>query len=115
MARCSKPAAGSGTATKTGRPELKNDTLETIGEIYPEFADSAEYYILKNLLGKLSDGDKSWCKVHNAAEGRIHGNIWSIGTPHFRASHSDPNLAGVPDPKKGGRFGGECRALFRAP
>ena len=101
--------------TKTGRPELKNETLETIGEIYPEFADLAEYYILKNLLGKLSDGDKSWCNFYNAAEGRIHGNIWSIGTPHFRASHSDPNLAGVPNPKKGGRFGGECRALFRAP
>jgi DNA polymerase-1 len=37
-----------------------------------------------------------------------------IGTPHSRAKHLEPNLAQVPNPKKGTPFGAECRALFQA-
>jgi hypothetical protein len=36
-----------------------------------------------------------------------------MGTPHGRASHSKPNLAAVPNEKKGSPFGRECRELFR--
>jgi DNA polymerase I-like protein with 3'-5' exonuclease and polymerase domains len=36
-----------------------------------------------------------------------------MGTPHSRAKHLQPNLAQVPNPKKGKLFGAECRALFR--
>jgi DNA polymerase I-like protein with 3'-5' exonuclease and polymerase domains len=38
-----------------------------------------------------------------------------VGTPHSRAKHFGPNLAQVPNPKKGSAFGTECRALFCAP
>jgi hypothetical protein len=38
-----------------------------------------------------------------------------IGTPHSRAKHLSPNLAQVPNAKKGGTYAAECRDLFRAP
>jgi hypothetical protein len=56
----------------------------------------------------LSTGKEAWLK-HVRADGRIHGGIIPIGTPHSRAKHSQ-----VPNPKKGKPFSAECRALFRS-
>ena len=50
---------------------------------------------------------------HIGGDGRIHGGLVHIGTPHSRAKHQTPNLAQVPNPKKGKPFAAECRALFR--
>lgn len=47
-----------------------------------------------------------------AADGRIHAAPTHLATPHSRAQYASPNLGGVPNPKKGARFGNECRALF---
>ena len=49
------------------------------------------------------------------ADGRIHGGLVHIGTPHSRAKHLQPNLAQVPSNKKGAPYAAECRALFRHP
>jgi DNA polymerase I-like protein with 3'-5' exonuclease and polymerase domains len=38
-----------------------------------------------------------------------------IGTPHSRAAHLNPNIAQVPNPKRGKPFASECRALFCHP
>ena len=99
---------------KTGRPVIDDTLLESLPATYPEFTGLAEYYVLSGRLGQLANGEQAWIgSVH--ADGRIHGAVAHIGTPHSRASHFKPNLAAVPNPKKGGRFGGECRALFRHP
>src|SRR5262249_32851451 len=99
---------------KTGQPKIDDELLEIIPAMYPEFAGLAEHYILGRRLGQLRNGAKAWCK-HIAADGRIHGGLVHIGTPHSRAKHLNPNLAQVPNEKKGKPFASECRALFRAP
>jgi DNA polymerase-1 len=98
---------------KTGQPRIDDELLETIPAIYPEFTGLAEHYILGRRLGQLSNGKEAWRK-HVGDDGRIHGGIVHIGTPHSRAKHLNPNLAQVPNAKKGKPFATDCRALFRA-
>jgi DNA polymerase I-like protein with 3'-5' exonuclease and polymerase domains len=100
--------------TKTGKPSIKGELLETIADIYPEFAGLSRFHLLRSRLATLSKGEKAWRK-HIGADGRIHGGIVHIGTPHSRASHAGPNLAQVPNPKRGTPLSVECRALFAAP
>jgi DNA polymerase-1 len=97
---------------KTGQPVINDELLETLPKLYPEFNGLAEHYILGRRLGQLSNGKRAWLR-NVGADGRIHGGIVHIGTPHSRAAHLDPNIAQVPNPKKGKPFAAECRALFR--
>jgi DNA polymerase-1 len=97
---------------KTGRPKIDNETLESVVASYPEFNGLAEYMLLGRRLAALATGHKAWLS-HIGADGRIHGGVIHIGTPHSRAKHLDPNLAQVPNPKKGAAYATECRALFR--
>jgi hypothetical protein len=97
---------------KTGRPVIDDTLLESLPATYPEFTGLAEYYALSNRLGQLANGEQAWLG-HVHANGRIHGSLIHIGTPHSRAKHLGPNLAQVPNPKKGAPFAAECRALFR--
>jgi len=99
---------------KTNRPVIDDDVLEVLPATYPELAGLAEHYVLGRRLGQLANGDKAWI-AHVGTGGRIHGGLVHIGTPHSRAKHLGPNLAQVPNPKKGKPFGTECRALFCAP
>jgi DNA polymerase I-like protein with 3'-5' exonuclease and polymerase domains len=99
---------------KTGRPKIDDEVLEALPALYPEFAGISEHYTLGRRLGQLANGKKAWTK-NVGADARIHGGIVHIGTPHSRAAHLEPNLAQVPNPKKGKPFAAECRALFRAP
>jgi DNA polymerase I len=96
---------------KTKQPKIDDELLETIPVIYPEFTGLAEHYTLGRRLGQLADGDKAWLK-HIGEDERIHGTIVHIGTPHSRAAHFNPNLAQVPNPKRGKPLAAECRALF---
>jgi DNA polymerase I-like protein with 3'-5' exonuclease and polymerase domains len=99
---------------KTGRPVIDDTLLETLPATYPEFTGLAEHYILGRRLGQLANGEQAW--ISNVGpDGRIHGGVIHIGTPHSRAAHLHPNLGQVPNPKRGKPFGHECRALFRHP
>jgi DNA polymerase-1 len=97
---------------KTGKPSIDDELLETIGETYPEFSGLSEYYILGRRLAQIADGSRAWLRYVDA-DGRIHGGLIHIGTPHSRAKHLEPNLAQVPNPKRGKPLATECRALFR--
>lgn len=97
---------------KTRQPKIDDELLETIPATYPEFAGLSEYMILGRRLAQLTTGKKAWRKSIGA-NGRIHGGVVHIGTPHSRAKHLEPNLAQVPNPKKEKPFAVECRALFR--
>ena len=99
---------------KTGRAKITDELLETIPQLYPEFASLADYHILKRRIAQLSKGKKAWRK-NVSKDGRLHGGVVHIGTPHSRAAHFGPNLAQVPNPKRGTPFATECRALFPAP
>jgi DNA polymerase I len=97
---------------KTKQPKIDDELLETIPAVYPEFTGLSEYLLLGRRLAGLSTGKEAWLK-RVCDDGRIHGSVIHIGTPHSRAKHMAPNLAAVPNPKKGKPFGTECRALFR--
>jgi DNA polymerase I len=99
---------------KTGRPKIDDALLETIPATYPEFAGLAEHHIISRRLAQLYSGKQAWCR-QVGDDGRIHGGLLHIGTPHSRARHFKPNLAQVPNPKKGKPFATECRSLFRDP
>ena len=99
---------------KTRQPVIDDELLETLPALYPEFAGLSEYAVLGRRLAQLSAGKQAWSK-HVDPDGRIHGGLVHIGTPHSRAKHLAPNLAQVPNAKKGKPFATECRALFRAP
>jgi DNA polymerase I-like protein with 3'-5' exonuclease and polymerase domains len=99
---------------KTKRPVIDDTVLEALPAIYPEFTGLAEHYILGRRLGQLTNGAQAWIgNVH--PDGRIHGGLIHIGTPHSRAKHLQPNMAQIPNHKKGSPFAAECRALFRHP
>jgi DNA polymerase I-like protein with 3'-5' exonuclease and polymerase domains len=97
---------------KTGQPKIDDEILEDVVQQFPEFDGLAEHYILGRRLGQLANGKKAWLN-HIGPDQRIHGGLIHIGTPHHRAKHLDPNLAQVPNPKKGKPLATECRALFR--
>jgi DNA polymerase I-like protein with 3'-5' exonuclease and polymerase domains len=98
---------------KNKQPKIDDETLENIAALYPEFAGLSEHYVLGRRLGQLVNGKKSWMKSVRA-DGRIHSKVVHIGTPHSRAAHLEPNIAAVPNPKRGTKFGTECRSLFKA-
>jgi DNA polymerase I-like protein with 3'-5' exonuclease and polymerase domains len=98
---------------KTGQAKIDDETLESIMALYPEFDGLLEHFLLSRRLGQLATGDEAWLK-HIGPDGRIHGGIIHIGTPHSRAAHMRPNIAQVPNPKRGKPFATECRDLFRA-
>jgi DNA polymerase I-like protein with 3'-5' exonuclease and polymerase domains len=99
---------------KTKRPVIDDTLLEALPATYPEFTGLAEHYILGRRLGQLANGAQAWIGSV-AADGHIHGGLVHIGTPHSRAKHLQPNIAQVPNHKKGSPFAAECRALFRHP
>ena len=99
---------------KSKQPAIDDELLESLPAIYPEFEGLAEHYILGRRLAQLANGTQAWIgNVH--PDGRIHGGLIHIGTPHGRAKHLRPNVAQVPNHKKGTSFAAECRALFRHP
>ena len=97
---------------KTNKPCINDEVLETIPARFPEFAGLAEYDLLRRRIAQLATGKAAWLR-HIGEDGRIHGGLIHIGTPHSRAKHKTPNIAQVPNPKKGGAYVAECRALFR--
>ena len=99
---CSKRAAGrrSGAPKRPSSRRSTTTLLETIPSTYPEFAGLAEYMLLGRLLASLTTGNKAW-REHIGANGRIHGGVIHIGTPHSRAKHLEPNLAAGAQSEKG--------------
>ena len=82
-------------------PKFTETSLKPLGE----FGEAlGTYYTLRNRISVL----ESW--LGNLKDGRIHGNMWTIGTPSFRARHEViVNLPGVH-----ASYGRELRELFAA-
>ena len=99
---------------KTSAPVIDDEVLESLPALYPEFAGLFEYDLLRRRIAQLATGPKALLKCVSD-DGRIHGGLVHIGTPHSRAKHFSPNLGQVPNPKKGARYAAEFRALFRHP
>ena len=82
-------------------PKFTQTSLAALGELGEMIS---EYYTIRNRASVL-DG---W--LSQVTEGRLHGNMWTIGTPTFRVRHEViVNLPGVHTP-----WGKELRELLVA-
>jgi DNA polymerase-1 len=80
-------------------PKITDTSLEKLGDLGKMIS---EYYTLRNRSSVI----KGWLEV--LSNGRIHGNMWTIGTQTFRCRHEViVNLPGVNAP-----WGKELRELF---
>jgi hypothetical protein len=95
------------TRKKTARgwinvaPKFTETSLSKLGEVGTMLG---QYYTLRNRISVM----ESW--FEQLKNGRIHGNMWTIGTPSFRARHEViVNLPGVH-----AAWGRELRECFAA-
>lgn len=80
-------------------PKITDTSLEKLGDLGKMIS---EYYTLRNRSSVI----KGWLEA--LSDGRIHGNMWTIGTQTFRCRHEViVNLPGVNAP-----WGKELRELF---
>tara|TARA_R110002167_G_scaffold10085_2_gene46466 strand:+ start:1474 stop:3327 length:1854 start_codon:yes stop_codon:yes gene_type:complete len=99
-----KPAAYEGK-----RPAINEAVLKDIGT--PAALKLLEYLLVQKRLGALAEGKNSWMTM--VRNGRIHGNVDTLGAYSGRCSHSKPNLGQIPASRA--PYGSECRELFKAP
>lgn len=82
-------------------PKLTERSLRKFGE---DGELISEYYTLRNRLSVI----EGW--LEKIKDGRLHGNMWTIGTPSFRARHEViVNLPSVDS-----TYGKPLREVFRA-
>ena len=97
--------------TKTGQVTAKvcDENLETVDDNAPEaIKDIVRCKILKSRSTLVQSFiDAVW------EDGRMHGDVISVGASSHRMAHRNPNLGNVASPKS--LYGKECRALFIAP
>lgn len=95
--------------TATGLPKVSESVLSELK--YPAAEPLIEYFIIKQRLGQLGNGQKAWLKMVEE-DNRIHGYVNTNGTVTGRMSHSNPNM-NIPAVRA--PYGGECRELFVVP
>lgn len=93
-----------------GTPTLDDEVLKTLK--FPIAEKVSELFTIQKRLGMLSDGQQAWLKLVEP-DGKIRGQVDTIGAGTARATHSKPNLAQIPS--NSAIFGKECRELFTAP
>lgn len=97
--------------TKTGKvtPKVCDENLETVGDDAPEaIKDIVRCKILKSRSTLVQSFiDACW------EDGRVHGDVISVGASSNRMAHRNPNTGNIPSGKS--LYGDECRALYIAP
>lgn len=95
--------------TETNQPKVDEAVLSSLP--YPEAKLLCEYLLVEKRIGQLAEGRQSWLKLET--DGRIHGQVTTMGAVTSRCTHQNPNMAQVPSIKA--PYGKECRSLFYAP
>ena len=95
--------------TETGEPKVDESTLSDCK--FEEAELIKRYLLIEKRLGQIADGKQAWLRLEK--NGKIHGEVVTMGALTGRCSHQNPNTAQVP--KVGSAYGKECRALFYAP
>jgi len=96
--------------TENGAPKVDEAVLKSLE--YPEAKLLAESLMLDKRIGQLMDGKNSWLNTVEP-DGRIRGQVRTLGCVTGRMSHNKPNLAQVPAVYA--PYGKECRELFTVP
>jgi len=94
-------------------PKITETSLEKLG---PEAQSISEFYMIRSRKGIL----EGWIKEAESSDGRLHGRMWTIGTPTFRCRHEV--VANLPSVKHGdndevlygaeGGYGADMRSLL---
>tara|TARA_R110000796_G_scaffold47981_6_gene115306 strand:- start:6087 stop:7919 length:1833 start_codon:yes stop_codon:yes gene_type:complete len=86
-------------------PKLTDSSLKPLGEIGTYISD---YYMLRNRLATVEGWIASVNDEEKFNDGRLHGSMFTIGTPSFRCRHRTiVNIPGVYAP-----YGKEMRSLL---
>ena len=97
--------------TKDGKvtPKVCDENLETVGDDAPEaIKDIVKCKILKSRSTLVQSFiDACW------EDGRVHGDVISVGASSNRMAHRNPNTGNIPSSKS--LYGKECRALYIVP
>lgn len=109
---------------KTGEPQITEEILESIEHIDPKVKLIKEYLINQKVLGFIINGRNGWLKLVDDNQ-RMHGSVITNGAVTGRMTHKAPNVAQTPSvqigkdgkPRRGveGKWGYECRSLFKVP
>ena len=94
--------------TEKGQPIVNEDVLSRVKDI-PEAQMIAEYLLVQKRTAQIN----SWLEAVNPEDGRVHGNVNSIGAVTGRMTHNNPNMAQVPASYS--PYGKECRACWTVP
>ena len=85
-------------------PKFTGTSLKAFGELGMMID---EYYTVRNRIAVI----EGWIEnVESSTDGRIHGDMYTIGTPSFRARHS--GIVNIPSVEAA--WGKEMRELFQA-
>ena len=106
--------------TEKGQPIVDEKVLEGVTDI-PEAQMIAEFLLIQKRMAQV----QSWIEAVKD-DGRVHGQVNTIGAVTGRMTHSSPNVAQVPaskrDKKTGeliwgakGKWGTDCRACWTVP
>ena len=95
--------------TDTGAPKVDEASLSSCK--FEEAEIIKRYLLIQKRLGQIADGKQAWLRLER--DGKVHGEMVTMGAITGRCSHQNPNLGQVP--KVGSAYGTECRALFYAP
>ena len=107
--------------TPTGKPKISEEILKSAYENIKHNDNSKaietleniiEYRECEKMLAQLGSGQKGWLKFVRS-DGLIHGGVNVLGAATRRMTHSNPNLAQVPNADH--KFGKLCRNLFVPP
>lgn len=89
--------------TEKGNPIVDEDVLETV--TIPEAQLIKEYLLLQKRIAQID----SWLELVQD-DGKVHGNVLTIGAISTRMAHSSPNMAQVPASRN--PYGKECRECW---
>lgn len=88
--------------SETGLAKVEEDILISLP--YPEAKLCAEYLTNQKRIGQIAEGEHAWMKL--SRQGRIHGEVITLGTVTSRCAHRNPNMGQVPSEA-------EYRSLFK--
>jgi DNA polymerase I-like protein with 3'-5' exonuclease and polymerase domains len=96
--------------TEKGTPIINEKVLSNAE--FPEAQLLRKYFLLTKVLGMVAEGANGWLRLVKE-DGRIYGQVNSLGAVTGRCTHSKPNVAQTPS---GRSFkGSECRGLWTVP
>lgn len=96
--------------TDKGTPIINEAVLKNVK--FPEAQLLREYFLIQKILGMVAEGANGWLRCVDD-DGRIRGQVNTLGAVTGRCTHNKPNVAQTPSSRA--FKGKECRKLWIVP